>query len=82
MFTVTNLGMYGVTTFDPIIEPPQSAILGVGALREIPALEDGRLTARLDLALSFDHRILDGAEAAIALKNVRESVESPFTMLV
>jgi 2-oxoglutarate dehydrogenase E2 component (dihydrolipoamide succinyltransferase) len=76
--------MYGVTTFDPLIDPPQSAILGVGAVRDHLALEGGQVTVRrlVDLALSFDHRILDGAEAALALKSIREQLESPLRLLM
>jgi pyruvate/2-oxoglutarate dehydrogenase complex dihydrolipoamide acyltransferase (E2) component len=70
-FTITNLGMFGVDSFDPIINPPQVAILGVGRVRE-----DGD-ERTCTLSLSFDHRVVDGAEAAQFLDTITEGVESP-----
>ncbi|WP_226043248.1 2-oxo acid dehydrogenase subunit E2 [Natrinema sp. DC36] len=70
-FTITNLGMFGVDSFDPIINPPQVAILGVGRVREHG---DGRTCT---LSLSFDHRVVDGADAARFLDALTEGVESP-----
>ncbi|WP_136716567.1 2-oxo acid dehydrogenase subunit E2 [Halorientalis salina] len=70
-FTITNLGMFGVDSFDPIINPPQVAILGVGRVREDG---DGRTCT---LSLSFDHRVVDGADAARFLDTLTEGVESP-----
>lgn len=70
-FTITNLGMFGVDSFDPIINPPQVAILGVGAIRDS---DDGR---NCTLSLSFDHRVVDGADAARFLETLTEGVESP-----
>jgi pyruvate dehydrogenase E2 component (dihydrolipoamide acetyltransferase) len=84
VFTVINLGPLGVTMFDPVIGPDQGAALGVGAIQEMPALHDGRLEVRwvLDIALSFDRRVMDEAQAAFALKTVRELLESPLLMLL
>jgi pyruvate dehydrogenase E2 component (dihydrolipoamide acetyltransferase) len=79
-FTVSNLGMYGMTAITPVINPPQAAILGVGAIREVLVragsgeIVDGRL---LTLTLSCDHRILYGADAAQFLGEIRMSLESP-----
>ena len=78
-FTITNLGTYGVDAFTPIINLPQCAILGVGAIRLKPAVHKGQLAARhmVSLSLTFDHRIVDGAPAAAFLKTVRELIEQP-----
>jgi pyruvate dehydrogenase E2 component (dihydrolipoamide acetyltransferase) len=83
-FTVSNLGMYGMTQITPVINPPQAAILGVGALRSTPALEDGRLVEHreLTLTLSCDHRILYGADAAEFLSAIRAALETPLRLLV
>jgi pyruvate dehydrogenase E2 component (dihydrolipoamide acetyltransferase) len=78
-FTVSNLGMYGMTAITPVINPPQAAILGVGALREILARVDGEIVDRrlMTLTLSCDHRILYGADAAEFLSAIRERLEKP-----
>jgi pyruvate/2-oxoglutarate dehydrogenase complex dihydrolipoamide acyltransferase (E2) component len=79
-FTVTNLGPMGVEWFDPVIDPPQVAILGVGAVTERPTTaEDGTLELRdeLSLSLSFDHRLVDGADAARFLETIVELLENP-----
>jgi len=78
-FTVSNLGMYGVRGFTAIVNPPQAAILSVGALEPRPVVRDGGLFARhtVSLTLSCDHRILYGASAALFLARVRELLEEP-----
>jgi pyruvate dehydrogenase E2 component (dihydrolipoamide acetyltransferase) len=78
-FTVSNLGMYGMTAITPVINAPQAAILGVGALRDVLARVDGELVDRtlMTLTLSCDHRILYGADAARLLADVRELLETP-----
>ena len=78
-FTITNLGTYGIDAFTPIINLPQCAILGVGAIRLKPAVYEGQLAARhmVSLSLTFDHRIVDGAPAAAFVKTVRELIEQP-----
>lgn len=84
-FTITNLGMYEVDGFTPIINPPQAAILGVGRIRERAVPQgDGRFVARamLTLSLSFDHRVVDGAPAARFLQRVKQLIERPFALLV
>ena len=79
-FTVSNLGMFGIRSFTAIINPPQAAIMSVGALetRAVVA-DDGSITARqmLTLTLVCDHRILYGAEAAQFLARVRELLQTP-----
>ena len=74
IFTITNLGMYGIDAFTPIINLPQVAILGVGRIVEKPAVYDGQIAIRLlmTLSLTFDHRIVDGAPAAAFLHDVVE----------
>lgn len=84
-FTVTNLGMYGITTFTPIINPPEAAILGVGRIREeLYLAAEGRAAARqvIDLSLTADHRLIDGAQGALFLKRLIELLENPATILV
>jgi pyruvate dehydrogenase E2 component (dihydrolipoamide acetyltransferase) len=83
-FTVSNLGMFGVTSFTAVVNPGQAAILAVGAAVQRPALgDDGALTVRslMDLSLSCDHRILYGADAAQFLARVRELLQTPFALL-
>ncbi len=78
-FTVSNLGMYKVDTFTAIINPPQAAILAVGAVRRTPVYVGDELQPRamLNLTLSTDHRIADGAAAARFLGAIREALEQP-----
>jgi pyruvate dehydrogenase E2 component (dihydrolipoamide acetyltransferase) len=72
--TITNLGAYGVDAFSPIINPPQSAILGIGRIAERPVVRDGQLTVGRTtiLSLTFDHRVVDGAPAAQLLGRMAE----------
>lgn len=84
-FTVTNLGMYGITTFTPIINPPQAAILGVGMIRsEVELAEDGGVRQRsvIDLSLTADHRLIDGAQGALFVKELVALLEHPAQILV
>lgn len=83
-FTVSNLGMFDVREFDAIINPPQGAILAVGAGQERPVVVDGQVVARtmLTVTLSCDHRVIDGALGATFLRELRRFVESPALMLV
>jgi pyruvate dehydrogenase E2 component (dihydrolipoamide acetyltransferase) len=78
-FTVSNLGMYGIRSFAPIINPPQTAILSVGALEPRPVAREGEVVIRhmLTLTLVCDHRALYGADAAQLLARVRELLETP-----
>ena len=79
VFTVTNLGMYGVDAFTPIINPPEVAILGVGGMADELALIDGQVAvrARMTLSLTIDHRIVDGAPGAAFLQTVVRLLEHP-----
>jgi pyruvate dehydrogenase E2 component (dihydrolipoamide acetyltransferase) len=82
-FTVSNLGMYGIEQFTAIINPPQSAILTVGALSKRPAVDEtGRIVARdqMQLSLVCDHRILYGADGAKFLARVKELLEQPLSL--
>ena len=82
-FTVSNLGMFGIDEFTAVINPPQAAILTVGALKKKPAVDDnGRVVARDQMRLSLvsDHRILYGADAAEFLARVRELLEQPLQL--
>jgi pyruvate dehydrogenase E2 component (dihydrolipoamide acetyltransferase) len=82
-FTVSNLGMYGIESFTAIINPPQAALLSVGALKKKPAVDDsGRVVARdqMTLTLICDHRILYGADGAQFLARVRELLEQPLSL--
>jgi pyruvate dehydrogenase E2 component (dihydrolipoamide acetyltransferase) len=83
-FTVSNLGMYGMTAITPVINPPQAAILGVGALRAVATLVDGELVERhlMTLTLSCDHRILYGADAAVFLADIRDAVQQPLRLML
>ncbi len=84
-FTISNLGNFGIEGFTPIINHPETAILGVGAiLREAVALEDGTVSSRLQMTLSltFDHRIIDGAPAARFLQTLRGRIETPVAWLI
>jgi len=77
-FTVTNLGMFGIDAFTPIINAPETAILGVGAIRrEAVVLDDDCIVAQdvLTLSLTFDHQVIDGAQAARFLQSLVESIE-------
>ena len=83
-FTITNLGVYGIDSFAPIITPGQSAILGVCRIAEKPAVVQGRVEIRsmMNLCLTFDHRVMDGAPAADYLARLRQILESPYLMFM
>jgi pyruvate dehydrogenase E2 component (dihydrolipoamide acetyltransferase) len=83
-FTVSNLGMFGMSAITPVVNPPQAAILGVGALRETLARVDGEIVERtlMTLTLSCDHRILYGADAAWLLSDIRALLEKPLGLLL
>jgi pyruvate dehydrogenase E2 component (dihydrolipoamide acetyltransferase) len=76
-FTITNLGMYGVDFFTPIINPPEAAILAVGKVTEKPVVVNGQIEVKpmMMLSLSYDHRIVDGAPAAEFLQKIKEKIE-------
>lgn len=83
-FTITNLGMFGIHDFIPIINPPEACILAVNAVIEKPVVREGRIEVRpvSMIGLSADHRILNGAEAAEFLAKVRKLVENPWALLI
>lgn len=82
-FTITNLGMFGVRDFTPIINPPQCAILGVGEMKDKPCVCDGQIVVKpmMTLSLTFDHRIVDGAQGAMFIRRVKELLENPLLLL-
>lgn len=82
--TVSNLGAWGIESFDAIINPPQAAILSVGATIEKPVVKDGQIVPglRMNLGLSCDHRVVDGAIGARFLSEVRRFIEQPALMLL
>ena len=85
VFTITNLGAFGIDAFTPTINYPEAAILGLGAIRrESVVLDDGQIVARyqLTLSLTFDHRIVDGAPAARFLQDLVSAFASPFSWLL
>ena len=85
VFTITNLGAFGIDSFTPMINYPEAAILGLGAIRKEPVfLDDGQVVAQLQLALSltFDHRIVDGAPAARFLQSLVSAISNPSAFLL
>lgn len=83
-FTITNLGMFDVSEFIAVINPPQVAILAVGSVAETPVVKDGEIVIghRMSLTLAADHRALDGAEVATFLQSVRKYLENPMLLAV
>ena len=82
--TVSNLGAWGIESFDAIINPPQAAILSVGAAIEKPVVKNGQVVPglRMNLGLSCDHRVIDGALGAMFLKQIKDLLEKPSLMLL
>jgi pyruvate dehydrogenase E2 component (dihydrolipoamide acetyltransferase) len=83
-FTLTNLGAYGITSFSPIINQPELAILGIDAMVDTPVVVGGQITIRpmMNLSLTADHRIIDGVLAAQFLQRIGEYLENPALLLV
>ena len=83
-FTITNLGNLGIDAFTPIINPPESAILGVGRILKKPVVHEDEIVVRsmLTLSLTFDHRVVDGAPAAQFLQTVSGYIQDPYLLLV
>lgn len=83
-FTISNGGVYGSMLSTPILNPPQSGILGMHNIQQRPVVVDGKIVIRpmMYLALSYDHRIIDGREAVQFLVSIKESLEDPSTMLL
>ncbi len=82
-FTITNLGAYGVDGFTPIINYPETAILGVGRITPRPVVVDGEIVVRqmVWLSLTFDHRLVDGAPAARFMQMIKQTIEEPYLLL-
>lgn len=83
-FTVSNLGMYGVTQFTAVLNPPQAAILAVGTVEQRAVVHEGQLAARqrMTVTLTADHRVIYGADAAAFLASVREYLEQPLRLVI
>jgi 2-oxoglutarate dehydrogenase E2 component (dihydrolipoamide succinyltransferase) len=83
-FTISNGGVFGGLMSTPIINPPQSAVLGLHRIEDRPVVRDGQIVVRpmMYIALSYDHRIIDGREAVTALKTIKEAIEDPTRLLI
>jgi 2-oxoglutarate dehydrogenase E2 component (dihydrolipoamide succinyltransferase) len=83
-FTISNGGVYGSLLSTPIVNPPQSGVLGLHAIQERPIALDGAVVIRpmMYVALTYDHRIVDGREAVTFLKRIKETIENPARMLI
>ena len=84
VFTVSNGGIYGSLLSTPILNPPQSGILGMHTIQERPVAIDGKVEVRpmMYLALSYDHRLVDGKEAVTFLIRIKDCLESPASLLL
>jgi len=83
-FSISNLGMFGVDEFTAIINPPEAAILAVGAIKDVPVVDGGRIVPGkvMRMTLSVDHRVFYGATAAQFMAEVKRLIENPVTLLV
>ena len=83
-FTISNLGMFGIKSFDAVLNPPQAAILAVGGIQEKPVVENGKVIPGhvMHLTLSLDHRVIDGAEGAKFLNTIKLFLLNPAMLLV
>jgi pyruvate dehydrogenase E2 component (dihydrolipoamide acetyltransferase) len=83
-FSISNLGMYDVEEFSAIINPPEAAILAVGAVKDVPVVTDGQLGVgvRMKATISVDHRVSDGVEAAKFMQALAEPLENPLRLLL
>lgn len=83
-FTISNLGMYGITEFSAIINPPQAAILAIGGIEDRPVVKEGHIVPGkvMKLTLSADHRVIDGADGAKFLKSLQKLLEHPSLLLI
>ena len=83
-FTISNLGMFDVEDFIAIINPPQAAILAVGAVKQVPVVKDGQLAVgtRMKVTISADHRVTDGAEAARFMQAFKAALEQPMRLVL
>ena len=83
-FTISNGGIYGSMLSTPILNPPQSGILGMHAIQDRPVAREGQVVIRpmMFLALTYDHRLVDGREAVTFLKRIKDAIEAPARMLI
>ncbi|MDE2442655.1 MAG: 2-oxo acid dehydrogenase subunit E2, partial [Betaproteobacteria bacterium] len=83
-FTISNGGVFGGLMSTPIINPPQSAVLGLHRIEDRPVVRGGEIVIRpmMYIALSYDHRIIDGREAVTVLKTIKEAIEDPTRLLI
>ncbi|MGH0826946.1 MULTISPECIES: dihydrolipoamide acetyltransferase family protein [Bacillus] len=83
-FTISNLGSFGIEYFTPVLNTPETGILGVGAIEHVPVYKGKKLRkgSMLPLSLTFDHRVLDGAPAAAFLRTIKRYLEEPVTILL
>jgi pyruvate dehydrogenase E2 component (dihydrolipoamide acetyltransferase) len=82
-FTISNLGMFDITQFQAVINPPEAGIMAVGAIRDTPIVEDGQVVPgkQMYLTVSVDHRLVDGHVAAQFLQEVKRLLQAPLTLL-
>lgn len=83
-FTISNLGMFGIEEFTAIVNPPDSCIMAVGGIRQVPVVKDGQIVVGnvMKVTLSCDHRVVDGAKGAAFLQTFKEMMEEPVSMLL
>jgi len=83
-FTTSNLGMFDVTEFTAIVNPPESCILAIGAVRKVPVVLGDQITVgqRMNVTLSCDHRVVDGVLGAQFLAEIRRLLENPVSLLL
>jgi 2-oxoglutarate dehydrogenase E2 component (dihydrolipoamide succinyltransferase) len=83
-FTISNGGVFGSLMSTPIINPPQSAVLGLHRIEDRPVVRNGEIVIRpmMYLAMSYDHRLIDGREAVTFLKTIKEAIEDPTRLLI
>jgi 2-oxoglutarate dehydrogenase E2 component (dihydrolipoamide succinyltransferase) len=83
-FTISNGGVFGSLMSTPIVNPPQAAVLGLHRIEDRPVARDGQVVIRpmMYIALTYDHRLIDGREAVTALKIIKEAIEDPMRMLI
>jgi 2-oxoglutarate dehydrogenase E2 component (dihydrolipoamide succinyltransferase) len=83
-FTISNGGVYGSMLSTPIVNPPQSGVLGLHAIEDRPVVRDGAVVIRpmMYVALTYDHRVVDGREAVTFLKRIKDLIEDPARILL
>jgi pyruvate dehydrogenase E2 component (dihydrolipoamide acetyltransferase) len=83
-FTISNLGMFGIESFTAIVNPPDSCILAVGGIKEVPVVRNGQVVPGnvMKITLSCDHRVVDGATGAAFLQTFKQYMENPVSMLL